>query len=113
MKINVLALDVGTVTEDDIRFCETTNAHIIAFNVKAQGHELDFMSREKNVEIHNHKIIYDLLDKIGELLLKLAPMCEDDVVKGEAEVMQIFQLKGKRLTDVWYYLINKIKCLNE
>ena len=75
---------------------EATNAQILAFNVKVLGHAVEITAKDKNVEIHQHTVIYHLLDTVGQSLLDRAPLCEDEQVLGEALVQQIFNIKCKQ-----------------
>ncbi|CAD7701802.1 unnamed protein product [Ostreobium quekettii] len=93
--VQVMHVGVGPVTETDIVFAATTNSRIFAFNVRTTTAEEAF-AKQQNVDIHEHSIIYHMLDHVGQLLIDIAPACHDEVVHGEAEVLQVFSLKGKR-----------------
>ena len=75
---------------------EATHAQILAFNVKLLGHLVEDAAKDKNVKIHQHSIIYQLLDAVGQSLLDQAPLCEDEEVVGEALVQKIFNIKCKK-----------------
>jgi len=97
----VIYCTVGSVTEADIMFAEATDAQILAFNTKPPGHDLLTLAEHKNISIHQHSVIYHLLDTVGEALLEAAPLCEDEEIVGEALVQQIFNIKCRRTRSTW------------
>ena len=42
------------------------------------------------------RVIYHLLEEVGDMMVGVAPKVEHQVVTGSAEVLQVFQLKGAR-----------------
>lgn len=91
-----MSCSVGSVTEADIDYAEATGARILAFNTKVQGHDVAMLAQRKQIEIHQHEIIYRLLDEVGQVLLKSAAECEEVDITGEALVQKIFTIKAKR-----------------
>lgn len=87
---------VGSVSEADVAFAEATGAEILAFHSRPLGSEVETLARVKNVTIHQHTVIYHLLDAVGQSLLQSAPECEDEEILGEAEVLQIFPVKSRK-----------------
>lgn len=93
---HVLHHSVGNICEADIMFAEATDCHIIGFNVKPAGHEVMTLAHQKHILIHQHSIIYKLLDTVGEILLNSAPFCEEEEVLGEAIIQQVFNIKCRK-----------------
>eukprot|EP00210_Caulerpa_lentillifera_P003019 g2882.t1 len=93
---HVLHHSVGNISEADVMFAEAANCRIIGFNVKPSGHEVMTLAQQKHIEIHQHTIIYKLLDTVGEILLNSAVLCEDEDVKGEAVIQQVFNIKCRK-----------------
>ena len=84
---------VGAITENDIQLAATAGATIIGFNVrpdrKARG-----LADTEQVEIRTYEVIYQILDDVQAALLgMLAPSYEEHVT-GEAEVREVFRIRG-------------------
>ena len=84
---------VGAITENDIQLAATAGATIIGFNVrpdrKARG-----LADTEQVEIRTYEVIYQIIDDVQAALLgMLAPSYEEHVT-GEAEVREIFRIRG-------------------
>jgi translation initiation factor IF-2 len=47
------------------------------------------------LQILQHKIIYHLLEEMGRLIIEKAPGISETQISGEAEVLNIFELKGR------------------
>ena len=50
------------------------------------------------------RVIYHLLDQVAELMAGSAPRVEEEVVVGEAQVLQTFALKKGARCGVWLVL---------
>lgn len=99
IKLTVLSSEVGTVTESDIKLAETFEGVIFGFNVKITKQMLS-LARQYGVDVKQHKIIYKLLEDIkGELTNRLSPIHEETVT-GEAAVLKVFKLTGRRKASV-------------
>jgi len=89
--INVLAAEVGNISESDVMLASASGAIILGFNVN-----VDTAARRsadsQGVEIRQYDIIYKLLEDI-ELALQgmLEPVYADKVI-GTAEVRQVFRI---------------------
>ena len=72
-----------------------TLAKILGFNIRALNPNLRSLTHANNIEIIHHSIIYKLIEDVTERLESmLAPMIEVEVT-GEAEVVQLFDIKVK------------------
>ena len=91
IKINVLAAEVGNVSENDVMLASASGAIIIAFNVDA-GSAARSSATTHNVDIRSYRIIYKLLEDV-ELALEgmLEPTYEPKVI-GHAEVRDLFKI---------------------
>ncbi len=95
---------VGGLTESDIMLANTTNAAVLAFNVRAIKQARDLADQEK-IDIRYYSVIYDLLDDVkGVLSGLLTPIIRENFL-GNAEIMQIFDISkvgkiaGCRITE--------------
>ena len=94
--LELLRTGVGEVTEDDLQFAETTGASILVFHTKVPR-KIEEMAKEMHVKIKTYDIIYKLLEDLQKQMLKLIEPTIDEVVLGEAEITQIFEMKGEKI----------------
>ncbi len=92
----LLRSGVGEITEDDVDYAETTGATIFVFHTKVPKN-IEEKARNAGVKIKNYDIIYQLLEDLQKQMLKLIEPTIDEIVLGEAEVLQIFDMKGERI----------------
>jgi len=95
VQVRVLYAGVGPVTSSDIMLAAASNADVIAFNTR-MGKEAEAEAKQAGVSVHKSRIIYHLLDEVGRLLEKRAPIHKVEQVNGEAEVLATFDIKGKK-----------------
>jgi translation initiation factor IF-2 len=91
--INIIATNIGDITEGDVDLASNTGAMILALHVKVEKNAM-LLSKEKGVVIQNHEIIYQMIDYVTSLLLskKEAVITWNKV--GEAAVKKVFDIKG-------------------
>jgi len=87
---------VGIVTESDVELASTTGARIIAFHTKVPG-KVKKMAKLQEVNINEYKIIYKLIEDLQKQMLKLIEPTIDEIQTGEAEILQIFEMKGRKI----------------
>ncbi len=92
----LLASGVGQVTEQDVEVADATNSVIIAFNTPVSS-KIKKLAKTAGVKIKHYTIIYQLIDDLQKQMLKLLEPSIDEVVTGEAEIMQIFEMRGERI----------------
>lgn len=46
-------------------------------------------------QVRHYRVIYHLLEDIGQLIVSKAPGTQEDQVAGQAQVLSIFEIKGK------------------
>ena len=89
VKIKVIRGGVGTVTESDIVLANASKALIVAFNVKITNQTDDF-AKDYNVEIKEYDIIYKMIEDIEKSMKGLLDPIYEEIIKGKAEIRQIF-----------------------
>lgn len=92
----LLRSGVGEITEDDVDYAETTGATIYAFHTKV-SRQIDEKARNAGVKIRQYDVIYKLIEDLQKRMMKLIEPTIDEVVLGEAEILQIFEMKGERI----------------
>jgi len=90
----VLRAGVGEITEDDVDFAETTGSMILAFHTKLPK-GIEEKAKNAKVKIKHYDVIYKLLEDLQKQMLKLLEPTIDEVVLGEIEILQIFEMKGE------------------
>jgi translation initiation factor IF-2 len=97
---------VGAVTESDVKTAFTSNPQstILAFNAKLDSRATAYAERF-GVVIYHFSIIYELIDKVKELLKMMEPVIETEEVVGKTKVLRVFgaskdkQLIGGRVLE--------------
>lgn len=99
VKLTVLSSQVGIVTESDIKLAETFDGIILGFNVKITKQMLS-LARQRGVDVKQHRIIYKLLEDLKAELNKRVSPIQEESVTGEAAVLKVFKLTGRRKATV-------------
>lgn len=97
--VEVISCGVGQITEQDIELARDGNVVIIAFNITVPG-STKKMAKTAGVKIMEYRIIYHLIEDLQKQMLKLLDATIDEVVTGEAEVLQVFEMKGEIIAGV-------------
>ncbi|MCD6271070.1 translation initiation factor IF-2 [bacterium] len=93
--LRVLKSDVGDVNEEDVALAISGEAKILAFRVKNTP-QAERLARDKGVKIFHFEIIYDLAQKIRELIREIV---ESEVVRediGQLRVLVVFRTEPNR-----------------
>eukprot|EP00887_Chlorella_sp_A99_P006846 scaffold2.g6846.t1 len=94
--VQVVHLGVGPISISDVQLAIPLGAKILGFNVRTAGADVDAQAKQKGLDIRCQRVIYHLLEDVGDLITGAAPKVEHEVVNGTAEVLQVFSLKGGR-----------------
>ncbi|KAB1202799.1 Translation initiation factor IF-2 [Morella rubra] len=93
--VNVVHVGVGPISQSDVDLAKACGACIIGFNVKSPSSSISLAATQASIKIVLHRVIYHLLEEIGSLIVDKAPGTYETQVSGEAEVLNIFELKGR------------------
>jgi translation initiation factor IF-2 len=93
VKIRILSSNVGAPTENDVQLAQAAGATIIAFNVRPDR-GVRTTAAQENVEIRTYEIIYDVIEDIEQAVIGMLEPEFKEVVTGEAEVREVFRIKG-------------------
>ncbi|CAL1387637.1 unnamed protein product [Linum trigynum] len=93
--VNVVHVGVGPISQSDIDLAQACGACIIGFNVKTPPGSVSLAATKSDVKIMLHRVIYRLLEDVGNMIVEKAPGTSETHVAGEAEVLSIFELKGR------------------
>lgn len=94
--VDLIDSGVGDVTENDVEYARTTGALILAFHIRV-SRKLKETAKTLGVKIKEYEIIYQLIEDLQKQMLKLIEPTIDEVVTGEAEIIQIFEMKGSKI----------------
>ena len=95
-KSKIVHSAVGNINESDFMLAESTGAIILGFSTQIEN-SVKKMLEKSDVRCETYKIIYEILDRIKELLEGLLdPILEERIV-GHAEIREVFNLtkRGK------------------
>jgi translation initiation factor IF-2 len=97
VKVKILYKGLGNITEGDLQKADSSETLILGFNVKTPPN-LEETIREKDVNVKNFSIIYDLIEYVKEEMKKLL---EPNIVKkesGRIKILAIFRTEhGKQI----------------
>ncbi len=93
--IRIVSSGVGNVSETDVKTALASGGVIVAFNVSTDSIATDLAQRE-SVNIFSFSIIYELSEKIKELLIKKVPVVASEKELGRALVLKAFSTSGKK-----------------
>ncbi|MDO8590274.1 MAG: GTP-binding protein [bacterium] len=94
----VVLSSVGSVNENDVKSAlATAGAVIIGFNAKVDSQAMALAERS-GITILGFNIIYELTDKVKELLTEKEPRIEVEEIMGTVKVLKLFGItKGKQV----------------
>ena len=93
--VSVIASGVGSVSEGDVKVAHAAGGEIIAFNVGTDGIARDLADRD-GISIYTFSIIYELSEKVAELLAGRVPAIDVEQELGRAKVLKPFSSSAKK-----------------
>ncbi|MDW7997860.1 MAG: translation initiation factor IF-2 [Thermodesulfovibrio sp.] len=104
IKVKVIHIGVGGITESDVNLAATANAIIIGFNVRPEQKAQD-LAEQLGVDIKLYSIIYEVIDDVKKALQgMLEPEVKERII-GRAEVRAVFKI-SKIGTVAGCYVLN-------
>ena len=91
VKVNVIHMGVGGITESDVMLAAASNAIIVGFNVRPDKSALDSAARQ-NIDIRTHRIIYEIIEEIEAAMKGMLAPTFKEVINGHAEVRQTIRV---------------------
>jgi len=91
VRVNVIASNVGGISENDVNLAKAAGAIIVGFNVRAAGKASQLAERE-GVEIRTYDVIYEMLDEVKSLMRGMLPKERREKFLGRAEVRETFHI---------------------
>jgi translation initiation factor IF-2 len=94
VRAKIIYKGLGNISDGDIKRAEACNGLIVGFNVKVPPN-IEEIARDKNVEIKQFNIIYDLLNDVKERMQKIVVPTIERVDLGRIKVLAIFKTEKK------------------
>ena len=91
VKINVIHSSAGAITESDIMLAQASGAIIYGFNVRPTSN-ITQKADQAGVEIHLHRIIYDLINEMEDAIKGMYKKEKVEQVLGQAEVRSLIKI---------------------
>ncbi len=93
--VRIISSGVGTVSENDIKTAHASGGTIIAFNVSTDAIASELAERD-NVPLFTFSIIYELSQKVQELLDASIPAVASEKELGRALILKVFSSSAKK-----------------
>ena len=95
LAIRVTSEGIGAVSETDVKTAQASGAIVIAFTVGTDNAARDLAERT-GVAIETFSIIYDLAERIRDLVKERAPRVMEEEIVGEAKILKVFSAAGAK-----------------
>ncbi|KAK9154775.1 hypothetical protein Sjap_002255 [Stephania japonica] len=93
--VNIVHVGVGPISQSDVDMAEACGACIVGFNIRSPPSSVTLAANRANIKVKVHRVIYHLLEDMGSFIVEKAPGTLETQVAGEAQVLNIFELKGR------------------
>lgn len=107
VRVNVIHVGVGAVSESDVMLASASNAVIIGFNVRPDPVGAASAEAEK-VDVRIYRVIYEALDDVKKAMVGLLDPEYREVVLGHAEVRATFKVPKAGMVGGSYVTDGKI-----
>lgn len=94
--IRLITEGIGPVTEGDVKTAMASGGSVIAFNVATDATARDLAERS-GIVIDTYSIIYELKERVEELVKERAPHIESEEILGEAKVLKTFNSSSGKI----------------
>ncbi len=91
VSLEIVSIEVGLVTKNDVAMAASTGAMVIGFHTKLETGVLP-LAKHHGVRIESYNIIYEMSDKVREMMADLLDPDIKENKTGAAEVRQVFPL---------------------
>jgi translation initiation factor IF-2 len=90
VKVNIVAANVGGISESDVNLAMASQAIMVGFNVRADAAARRAVE-ENEVDLRYYSVIYELIDDVKKALSGLLPPELREEIVGIAEVRDVFK----------------------
>jgi translation initiation factor IF-2 len=90
VKVKIISLGIGGITESDVYLAQASKAMIIGFNVRADAKARLIIERE-GIALHYYSVIYDVMKDVEGLMSSMLAPERQQKILGLAEVRDVFR----------------------
>ncbi len=91
-RVNVIHKGVGKISVSDVLLAQVTGSICVGFHIGPDADALDAAERE-GVEIRTYRLIYEALDDLRSAMVGLLEPKTQEILIGEAEIREIFNIQ--------------------
>lgn len=91
IKLQIIAVSVGAISQNDVMLAAASKAIIIGFNVKTEP-KVTETAEQLQVDVRNYQIIYDVVDEVKKAMSGMLSPKLVEKSSGKAEVRQVFEI---------------------
>lgn len=107
VRLRVIHCAVGAINESDVMLASTSNAIIVAFNVRPDTNARDSAIR-MNVDMRLYRVIYDCIDEMESAMKGMLTPKFKEVALGRVEVREVYKITGAGIIAGCYVTEGKI-----
>jgi translation initiation factor IF-2 len=93
--LRILKSEVGEINENDVKIAQSAKARILGFRVKTSSSALKISERE-NFKITSFDIIYELIQRVRNLMEKVVEPISVRVDLGKLKILAVFKTEKNR-----------------
>ena len=94
VRVKIIHAASGAVTESDVMLAIASEGMVIAFNASEEP-GAERLMQQSGIEVRHFSVIYHITEDVEKALEGMLEPVYVDVIKGKAEVRQVFQMKRK------------------
>ncbi len=91
IKVHVVASQAGAINDNDILLAQASGSIIYGFNIRPDA-RISQKAAEAGIEIRPHRIIYELIDEMTDLMKGMYKAEQVENVTGQAEIRHIYKI---------------------
>lgn len=91
VSLEIVGIDVGIVTKNDVLMAGAAGSVIVGFHTKLEN-GVTSLAKHHGVRVETYEIIYEMGDKVREMMADLLDPDLKETKTGAAEVRQVFPL---------------------
>jgi translation initiation factor IF-2 len=91
IQVRIIHKGVGAISESDVHLASTSDAIIVAFQVRPSS-SVRRIAEEEEIEIRIYSIIYDAINDVKAAMEGMLEPKMEEVIMGTAEVRQVFKI---------------------
>ncbi len=107
VRVRVIHCAVGAINESDVMLASTSNAIIVAFNVRPDAVAKESAARNK-VDMRMYRVIYDCINEMESAMKGMLSPKFKEVALGSVEVREVYKITGVGIVAGCYVTEGKI-----